>query len=239
MAIPHATQTSYPVATTITLTAIAEPTSKPCNQPTLNYLVINPLILQAAQQVTNKSFIQPPLAQLGHYPMLTEAEADAVMRVLAQYLPRQPQYWSLHHRSPQSLAYAAGVIDSEAYVGSVHYKLPHRRYPGYRLNLAVSQNHLQLLQTVQKCLGANGAIYEVPRKLVQNRQCYTLTYSSAHVLVALAQVYPYLIRKKELAMMLLKFFIDGRLWVHPGPNGTPAEIHKLRAKYHRKLKRML
>ncbi len=209
------------------------------NPPSLNYLVINPLVLRAAEQVTNKQIIQPPLAKLGHYPTLTEAEADAVMRVLARYLPRQPQYWSFNHCSPHTLAYAAGVVDSEGYVGSVHYKLPHRRYPGFRLNLAISQNHLQLLQTVQKSLGASGAIYEVPRKLVQNRQCYTLTYSGVHVLVALAQVYPYLLRKKELAMMLLKFFIDGRLWVHPGPNGTPAEIHKLRAKYHRKLKRML
>lgn len=234
MAIQYATQTSLPSASIHALTGITGPTRN-----FHNFMSLNPLVLKAAEDVTGKQFIKTPFAQFGYYPSLTESEADAVMNVLASYLPRQPQFPPSRNISQTDLAYSASAVDCEGYCGSVVYKLGHRRYPGYRLNVAVSQNDPVMLQAVQHRIGARGAIYEVRRNLRHNRQCYTLTYSGVHALAALAPVYPYLIRKKEIAMMMLKFFIDARLWVHPGPQGTPSEIHKRRMKYHQKLKRML
>jgi hypothetical protein len=204
-----------------------------------DYMTLNPIVLHAAETVTGKQFVKTPFARFGYYPSLTEQEADDVMNVLASYLPRQPQFPPSRNISQTDLAYSASAIDCEGYCGSVVYKLNHRQYPGYRLNVAVSQNDRLMLQAVQQRIGARGAIYEVRRNLRQNRQCYTLTYSSVHALAALAPVYPHMIRKKEIAMMMLKFFIDARLWAHPGPQGTPPEIHKRRWKYHQKLKRML
>lgn len=234
MGIQLATQTSHPIASVNAVTAIGGPTRN-----YYNYLSLNPLVLQAAEDVTGKQFVQTPFARFGYYPSLTEQEADAVMNVLVNYLPRQPQFPPSNSIKPTDFAIAACAIDCEGYCGSVVYKVSDRKYPGYRLNVAVSQNHRPLLQAVQRSVGARGAIYDVPRKLPQNRQCYTLTYSGVHALAALAPAYPYLIRKKEIAMMMLKFFIDARLWVHPGPQGTPPAIHKRRKKYHQKLKRML
>lgn len=203
-----------------------------------DYMHLNPIVLGAIERVTGRNFINPPLACIGIYPELSAFEADDVYRLLPSVLPRQPHCPVKARFADVSPAYCAGVIDGEGHISAVTFQHPNRRYPGYRLTTSISQNHYLMLEAVQNCLGANGTIYSVARSIVQNRQCYDLKYDGIHAIAALATVYPYLIRKKELAIMLLKMYADGRIWEHVGARGVAPVIRERRAKIHRKFKRM-
>jgi hypothetical protein len=188
--------------------------------------------------VTGKDFINPPLASIGVYPELTEREADAIMRRLGKALPRQPDCQKKQCFNTVVPAYCAGVVDGEGHVSTVRAPHKKRRHPGHRVVMSISQNNHHMLEAVHNRLGANGAIYTVPRRIGQNRQCYDLKYDGVHAIAALAQVYPHLIRKQPVALMLLKMYADGRLWEHVGARGVNPVIRKRRSKLHAKIKRM-
>jgi hypothetical protein len=203
-----------------------------------DYMVLNPIVLRTIEQVAGKGFILPPYAEDGEFPELSEYEAHDVLCLLKDKIPRQPDCAVKTRFDNVSHQYCAGVIDSEAHVSTVMYQNKERAHPGFRLLTCVSQNHHEMLQAVQSALGANGAIYSVPRRIGQNRQCYDLRYNGIHALAAISKVYPYLIRKKSLALMLVKMYADCRLWEHVGTRGIHPVIADRRVKLHAKIKRM-
>ncbi len=203
-----------------------------------DYMILNPIILKTIEQVAGKSFILPPNAEDGEFPELSESEAHEVLCQLKHRIPRQPDCPNKPRFANVSVEYCAGVIDSEAHVSTVMYQYTHRRHPGFRLLTCITQNHHEMLQAVHCKLGANGAIYSLPRRIGQNRQCYDLRYNGIHAMAAIAKVYPYLIRKKSLALMLVKMYADGRLWEHVGTRGIHPVIADRRIKLHAKIKRM-
>ena len=209
-----------------------------------NYMTLNPMIVRAAENVTGcclSNKLDPKI----HYrtlPELSEQEADRILLHLGSIIPRQ------YHCPPPSsgilsgLEYAACLIDAEGYCGAVSYHTAGRKHPGHRLTVTVSQNHLQTLEHVAAVIGANHGRkgpYKVKRNLIQNKQCYTLNFSNAHALHALARVYPYLIRKRQIAIMMLRLFVEGRLWEHTGNRGVHPQIRAIRRKHTAKIKRML
>lgn len=210
--------------------------------PTLyNYMDLNPVVLQITEAI-----IRQPLTVVHHpsmlpaaFPQITEIEADAAMMALSNAFPRQPTCPMPKANRTVSLEYVAGVVDSEAHVGPVWYRVPGRLHPGIRLVTSISQNHRPMLEAIEARLGANGGIYNVKRNASQNRPCFTLNYNGIHALMALAQVYPHLLRKKQQAAMMLKLFIDGRLWAHVGAAGVHPEIRRRRNKLFKKLIKML
>lgn len=210
----------------------------------MNYMTLNPMIVRAAEQIAGCS-LSTPLDPRMHYrnlPTLTEQEADLILHYLHRTLPRQ-----YHCPPPDSgltigLEYAACLIDTEGYCGATGFHTPGRKHPGHRLMVCISQNHLQTLQHGASIIGANHGRkgpYKVKRNLTQNKPCYTLNYNNAHALHALARVYPYLVRKREIAIMMLRLFIEGRLWEHPGSRGVHPQVRAIRHKHTAKIKRML
>ncbi len=136
-------------------------------------------------------------------------------------------------------AWAAGFIDGEAYLGIVARRTRGRPHPCYRLNLSVSQNHLQVLEQLRDILNCGGKIYAVKRSLVHNRQVYALIFDGKHAHAAITTVLPYLRRKQHLAQMCLRAWVEGKLDKHSGPDGWPSELWKLRAALYLKVRRML
>ena len=203
-----------------------------------DYMVLNPIVLRTIEQVAGKGFILPPYAEDGEFPELSEYEAHDVLCLLKNKIPRQPDCAVKQRFKSVSREYCAGVIDGEAHVSTVSQQIENRRYPGYRLLMCIGQNHHEMLQAVQNSLGANSGIYSPRRRIGQNRQVYDLKFNGVHVIAALAQVYPHLIRKKALAVMLLKMYADGRIWEHVGTRGVHPVIVKRRAQIHAKIKRM-
>lgn len=221
--------------------AVQTPTqlvNKPHKRKFYDYMHLNPIVLKTIEEVAGTKFIRPPHAADGVFPELSEYEAHDVLCLLKGRIPRQPDCAIKARFKTVDSSYCAGVIDSEAHVSTVMYQHKQRQHPGFRLLTCVSQNHYEMLQAVQNALGANGAIYSVPRRIGQNRQCYDLRYNGIHAIAALSQVYPHLIRKKSLALMMVKMFADCRLWAHVGKGGIHPVILDRRVKLHAKIKRM-
>jgi hypothetical protein len=224
---------SKPAAQTAPQSAI-----KPHKRKFYNYMHLNPIVLKTIEQVAGENFIKPPHAEDGEFPELSEYDAHDVLCILKGQIPRQPDRAIMARFESVSHQYCAGVIDGEAHVSTVMYQHKQRQHPGFRLLTCISQNHYEMLLAVQNSLGANGAIYSVPRRIGQNRQCYDLRYNGIHAIAAISQVYPYLIRKKSLALMLVKMYADCRLWEHVGLRGVHPVILDRRVKLHAKIKRM-
>jgi hypothetical protein len=212
--------------------------NKPHKRKFYDYMHLNPIVLKTIEEVAGTKFILPPHASEGVFPELNEYEAHDVLCFLRGRIPRQPDCAIKARFETVSSQYCAGVIDGEAHVSTVMYQHKNRQHPGFRLLTSISQNHYEMLQAVQNSLGANGAIYSVTRRIGQNRQCYDLKYNGIHALAALSQVYPYLIRKKSLALMMIKMYADCRIWEHVGARGVHPVILDRRVKLHAKIKRM-
>jgi hypothetical protein len=204
----------------------------------LDYRTLNPLVLQAAAAT-----MQIPVSELtdprkGSWPVFPEKKTDELLRLLGDSLPRQPECSYPRAGTAQAVEYAAAVVDCESFVGPWWYRHANRKNDGVRLSVTIAQNHRDLLELVRRIVGAHGGIYTLKRTASQNRPNYTLRYDGVHALCALACVYPYLYRKREQAQVMVRMFIDGRLWEHVGCRGVAPHIRKIRKRYVRKLQKM-
>ena len=138
-----------------------------------------------------------------------------------------------------AIAYAAGFFDGEGCIHIAHQKKSDavRGYI-YRLNVSVTQNHLNTLVDFQNLIGVEGRIYLRPRTGTSNRDYYCLTYDSSAAEALLLKLLPFLHRKLDEAVIALQFQQCTQLNRHFGPKGCPAHIWAQRKSLYKKLRNL-
>jgi len=136
------------------------------------------------------------------------------------------------------VAWAAGLLDGEAWIGVSCTQQPGRKNPTYRPVVTVTQNCPQTLGRLRWVLGESSHLHELARKMGHNRQVYSLTYDGGHALRVLARVAPFLVRKRMEARVALSYRRRGWMGIHPGPKGYPPHVWKARRDLFLKLKKL-
>ena len=137
------------------------------------------------------------------------------------------------------LSWCAGFVDGEGCISVVwqRYNRSDRR-PTIRIRFELAQNHLPSLQRVARILGGDDKIYPMKHRMSYNKPMYALSMDGARALSAVAQLQPYLIRKKYEADFLLASVERCWLGNHPGPKGYPAHVWAAREQLVKKLQRL-
>lgn len=134
-----------------------------------------------------------------------------------------------------SLAWAAGMLDGDGCIAIIKQPFANRR-PIYRLTVSVCQNCLQTLEHFRRCVGVDGVIYAVKRKLEHNKQVYTLNYSGPKALLVIQRLRAYLVRKRPEALVAISFCLNGQISRRFGPHGVPADVEAVRVAHYLKLR---
>jgi hypothetical protein len=140
-----------------------------------------------------------------------------------------------------ALGWAAGLCDGD---GCIHiarqtYSDPKRSHqPNFRIRLTISQSNLPVLKYFQQVVGASGCVSAPKRTLQQNKQPYNLTYDGAKALTVIKLLTPFLVGKLPEALVVIAYARECRINEHPGPQGQPPSIWKLREAYYKKLRRL-
>lgn len=134
-----------------------------------------------------------------------------------------------------SLAWAAGMLDGDGCIAIIKQPFANRR-PIYRLTVSVCQNCLQTLEHFRRCVGVDGVIYAVKRKLEHNKQVYTLNYSGPKALLLIRRLRTLLVRKRPEALVAISFCLNGQISRRFGPHGVPADVEAVRVAHYLKLR---
>ena len=134
-----------------------------------------------------------------------------------------------------SLAWAAGMLDGDGCIAVIKQPFRNRR-PIYRLIVSIVQNCRQTLEHFRRCVGVDGVIYDVKRKLEHNKQVYTLNYSGPKALLVIQRLRAYLVRKRLEALVAISFCLNGQISRRFGPHGVPADVEAVRVAHYLKLR---
>lgn len=134
-----------------------------------------------------------------------------------------------------SLEWAAGMLDGDGCIAIIKQPFQHRK-PIYRLVVSICQNCLQTLEHFRRCVGVEGAIYPVKRKLEHNKQVYNLNYSGPKALLVIRRLRAYLVRKRPEALVAISFCLNGQISRRFGPHGVPAAVEAVRVSHYLKLR---
>lgn len=134
-----------------------------------------------------------------------------------------------------SLEWAAGMLDGDGCIAIIKQPFQHRK-PIYRLVVSICQNCLQTLEHFRRCVGVEGAIYPVKRKLEHNKQVYNLNYSGPKALLVIRRLRAYLVRKRSEALVAISFCLNGQISRRFGPHGVPAAVEAVRVSHYLKLR---
>lgn len=107
--------------------------------------------------------------------------------------------------SDTTLAYIAGLIDGEGYIGvkkSGAYKCQGRKTPGYHARIQIRMVHEGAIKTLAEALG--GWYFKEKPRLAKGRPLYCYQASDASAEEVLRKVMPYLIVKRESAELVLR-----------------------------------
>jgi hypothetical protein len=144
---------------------------------------------------------------------------------------------------PVKLGWAAGFFDADGHIGAPTqtygpYANGRPRQPSMRLVAVITQNVREVLEHFRDVVGAHGKIYCLKRNIGQNRQCYNLVFDGRHALEVIYLLRPDLHRKQYEADTARELAIRGKLGMHPGPKGFPADVQRARKALQRKLRRL-
>lgn len=134
-----------------------------------------------------------------------------------------------------SLEWAAGMLDGDGCIAIIKQPFQQRK-PIYRLIVSICQNCLQTLEHFRRCVGVEGAIYPVKRKLEHNKQVYNLNYSGPKALLVIRRLRAYLVRKRPEALVAISFCLNGQISRRFGPHGVPAAVEAVRVSHYLKLR---
>lgn len=134
-----------------------------------------------------------------------------------------------------SLEWAAGMLDGDGCIAVIRQPFRNRR-PIYRLIVSVVQNCRQTLEHFRRCVGVDGVIYDVKRKLEHNKQVYTLNYSGPKALLVIQRLRAYLVRKRPEALVAISFCLNGQISRRFGPRGVPPDVEAVRVTHYLKLR---
>lgn len=161
-----------------------------------------------------------------HFPRHT-----SLMRSLyGDSVPKQYVAWC--GKSTNELAWAAGLLDGEGYVGAYwnRYGGTASRNPNATIKVAIGQNHLDTLKRFQEILQVHGQIRPASQKVRYRKPVYYLTYENRHALEVMRRLLPYLVRKRPNVYMCQHLWTKGCFESRPGPVGHPPEVWDLRAR---------
>ncbi|AFI83956.1 endonuclease [Methylophaga nitratireducenticrescens] len=136
------------------------------------------------------------------------------------------------------LAWAAGFIDGEGWIGIARQTRKGYDTITHRLKVAITQNNLEVLEHLKNVIGESGAITKGVRTEKMNRQSYALVFDSQHALNAIRKVRPFLKRKSHEADAVFAMWEEGLMGKRPGAKGWPPEIYKIREKWAQKISRL-
>lgn len=137
-----------------------------------------------------------------------------------------------------SLAWAAGFIDGDGWIGTPKQIYKGRARVCRRLKLSITQNNREILEEVQQIIGESSQINKLKRDITSNRQSYQLTYDSSHALRAIRKIRPFLRRKQYEAEIVERMWEEGKMGQRPGSKGWPPEVYEIREKWAQKLSRL-
>lgn len=103
------------------------------------------------------------------------------------------------------LAWAAGFVDAEACIRIHKRKTKNGANAVYSLEVTISQNRLETLGHFREILGIKGSVYVYPIKRNVRRTVHGLTYRCTRARQVLELLLPYLVRKKEEALLGIEF----------------------------------
>ena len=98
------------------------------------------------------------------------------------------------------LAYAAGVVDSEGWVG-----IGRNGKKNYYPEVLVGMIHEKTIKTLHDWFGFGRTHKRLGNKTLNCRDCYAWKCSSSNAIKLLKLIYPYMITKKEQAKYVLEF----------------------------------
>ena len=103
------------------------------------------------------------------------------------------------------LVWAAGFVDAEACIRIHRRKVKNGANAVYSLEVTISQNRLETLAHFREMLGIKGSIYVYPIKRKVRRNVHGLTYRCTRARELLELLLPYLVRKREEALLGIEF----------------------------------
>lgn len=136
------------------------------------------------------------------------------------------------------LAWGAGLIDGDGCVSAVVQRHRNRKTPSIRIRCVAVQNDYHTLHVLRQVLGEQSSLNPIKRQASHNRQAYQLQFDGKHALAVLRKLLPYLVRKREEAIACIRLAVEGQVGVHPGPLGFSPEVHRRRAYWVNRLRRM-
>ena len=134
--------------------------------------------------------------------------------------------------------YCSGFVDGEGCIHIAKQLQRGRPRPTYRARLSIAQGNLEVLEYVAAVLGEPSYLGRVRRTEQHNRQQYVLVYDGRHACAVLEKLLPYLRVKAPEARVLLRYFEECDVRVHPGPRGHDTAVWHLREKFYKKLRRL-
>ncbi len=109
-----------------------------------------------------------------------------------------------YHKIPiEILAYAAGIIDGEGCIRIGKYTEPKSGELRYRTQLQVGMTDKKVIEWLKQNLGGNLYIGKTSHN--NKKPCYYWMMSTKKAAILLKVLLPYLIAKKEQALLLIKF----------------------------------
>lgn len=141
------------------------------------------------------------------------------------------------------LAWAAGMVDGEGSITVVRQayqpdKNGNKRNPTLRLKLVIVQNDWATLDRLQRIIGGQSHLNDLPWNESQNRRCYQLQFDGVHALKAINKLAPYLYRKKQHMWAANQFWKEGQMGARPGRRGLSPAIISIREKWVSRLRKL-
>lgn len=138
-------------------------------------------------------------------------------------------------QSPEQIAYLAGVIDSDGYIGILKSKpyAGNTKNPAYGLTVNVTNTSEKMMDWLQSTFG--GKIYTRAMPKNENwKQCYNWVVGYQNAREVLLLVKDYLVVKQDRALLGIELMEN---WVTDN-RGTPADEVSRRERIYRKFKEL-
>lgn len=131
------------------------------------------------------------------------------------------------------LAWAAGIIDGEGYIGMTKANpgVNRRKTLGFQIRISVRMTHKQTIEKLHTLFGGTFKQHK-PKDSTKHRICYEWFIGDLGTIEVIRQIYKYLVTKKGQADLILRYRKDC-CGEYKGGRGVsiPDDLAKLRLQY--------
>lgn len=157
--------------------------------------------------------------------------------VTSSLAPTPRSFGAARATQPFSVAWAAGFADGEACIHIARQRYRNcSRSDTFVARVYITQNCLEVLEHFRNGAGIDASIYKIKRTAGQNRQCYSLQYEGARAMALITLLLPHLIRKRDEALTLWTYWVQGQVGTRHGPKGVPPAIFAIRERLYLKMR---